>query len=255
MPSSAVTGHTVTFNENLLKGTSLNDFEASTTAKNLTSFNALSPAFAQTGYIFTSWNTQPNGSGTAYQNGALYSFQADITLYAQWEPITHAVTFFENGSASDTVSATETGNAPKALTLFANLTPKFSKTGYSFAGWNTNASGTGTKYSNGQSYSFAAALTLYAQWTKVATAATTSLLGVVPQANASSHIEAMIARISATSPHTFQVVEIGHGSTRSALAVVRELRELLVSRGQGGATISLSRIKNPVRNLTEVFAS
>ena len=41
-------------------------------------------AFTRTGYTFSGWNTAANGSGTAYADGATYSFSADITLYAQW---------------------------------------------------------------------------------------------------------------------------------------------------------------------------
>lgn len=39
------------------------------------------------------------------------------------------------------------------------------KTGYSFAGWNTEADGTGTNYSAGETYTGNEALTLYAKWT------------------------------------------------------------------------------------------
>ena len=44
-----------------------------------------------TGFVFDSWNTDPNGSGTSYQDGAtvsnLSSVDGDeITLYAQWVP-------------------------------------------------------------------------------------------------------------------------------------------------------------------------
>lgn len=38
-----------------------------------------------TGYTFTGWNTDSNGSGTTYEPGASYTTDADLTLYAQWE--------------------------------------------------------------------------------------------------------------------------------------------------------------------------
>ena len=41
---------------------------------------------------------------------------------------------------------------------------KPTRTGYTFKGWNTNSSGTGTNYSSGGSYTGNAALTLYANW-------------------------------------------------------------------------------------------
>jgi hypothetical protein len=40
--------------------------------------------FTDSGYIFTGWNTQANGGGTAYAGGASYGFGASVTLYAQW---------------------------------------------------------------------------------------------------------------------------------------------------------------------------
>lgn len=50
-------------------------------------------------------------------------------------------------------------------TTTANLTANsFGRPGYSFSGWNTDANNGGTPYSNDQSYSFAADLTLFAQW-------------------------------------------------------------------------------------------
>ena len=41
---------------------------------------------SRTGYSFTGWNTNANGSGTAYAENDLYSAGANLTLYAQWSP-------------------------------------------------------------------------------------------------------------------------------------------------------------------------
>lgn len=38
-------------------------------------------------WIFTGWNTEPDGSGTAYARGATYTGNAALTLYAQWEKV------------------------------------------------------------------------------------------------------------------------------------------------------------------------
>ena len=40
--------------------------------------------FTKTGYIFTGWNTEPNGSGTSYTDKQNIKLNDDITLYAQW---------------------------------------------------------------------------------------------------------------------------------------------------------------------------
>ena len=137
---------------------------------NYTTANLTLNGFTQTGYTFTGWNTAANGSGTAYINGASYSFAADLTLYAQWTALpTHTVTFLGNGN---------TGGSTPAQTNYttANLTLNgFTQTGYTFTGWNTAADGSGTAYINGASYSFAADLTLYAQWTALPTHTVTFL--------------------------------------------------------------------------------
>jgi uncharacterized repeat protein (TIGR02543 family) len=114
--------------------------------------------FSRTGYSFSSWNTLANGTGTVYANGATYSFAADITLYAQWSAFpNHTVTFNSNGGTGS--MSPQIANVPTALALNT-----FTRTGYSFSGWNTAANGSGTSYANGAIYSFASDITLYAQW-------------------------------------------------------------------------------------------
>jgi len=68
------------------------------------------------------------------------------------------VTFDANGGTG--TMAPEADSAPAALTANA-----FTQTGYSFAGWNTAADGSGTAYADAASYPFSASATLYAQWT------------------------------------------------------------------------------------------
>jgi len=77
--------HTVTFNANGGTGSMSSQTASVPTALTMNTFT-------RTGYNFTGWNTVANGSGTAYANGATYSFAADITLYAQWTSATCSVT-------------------------------------------------------------------------------------------------------------------------------------------------------------------
>lgn len=130
---------------------------------------ALTPnAFTYVGYTFTGWNTRANGSGTAFVDGATLKFEANAILYAQWtvtSSITTAtITFNANGGTG--TMAPEIVNVNAATALTAN---SFTRSGYTFSGWNTTASGGGMSYSNGASYSFVASTTLYAQWTAGAT--------------------------------------------------------------------------------------
>ena len=70
--------YTVTFDGNGNDGGAMSPQTASSTTALTTN------AFTKSGYTFSGWNTQANGSGTAYADGANYAFNADITLYAQW---------------------------------------------------------------------------------------------------------------------------------------------------------------------------
>jgi hypothetical protein len=70
----------------------------------------------------------------------------------------NAVTFMENGGTGFMQSQLDLGSA----TLNSNL---YSRSGYSFTGWNTKADGSGTTYADGATYNFATASTmLFAQW-------------------------------------------------------------------------------------------
>jgi uncharacterized repeat protein (TIGR02543 family) len=150
--------YTVNFSANgALGSVPASETSASTGALTLPGVGSLTNA----GYTFTGWNTAANGSGTAYAAGASYPGTAGgATLYALWSPNTNTVTFNANGG---------TGSMPNLSIntgASANLTANtFSRTGYTFAGWNTAAGGGGTAYSNGQSYLMGpTSITLYAQW-------------------------------------------------------------------------------------------
>ena len=60
------------------------------------------------------------------------------------------MTFNANGGTG--TMANETDTAPTALT-----TNTFTRTGYTFAGWNTVAGGGGTAYADGATYPFSGA--------------------------------------------------------------------------------------------------
>jgi uncharacterized repeat protein (TIGR02543 family) len=83
---------------------------------------------------------------------------------------TGSVTLTFNANGGSGTMASETG--PYDTT--ANLTPNtFTYLGYTFAGWNTRANGSGTAFTNGELVKFIGGATFYAQWT-VATAPSTT---------------------------------------------------------------------------------
>lgn len=79
--------------------------------------------------------------------------------------VTHTVTFNSNFGTATT--STQTKGVP------TNLDDNtFSRTGYTFDGWNDQQDGSGTDYTDGQSYDFTADVTLFAQWTSLSAART-----------------------------------------------------------------------------------
>jgi uncharacterized repeat protein (TIGR02543 family) len=155
--SLQVTRITVTFSINSGSGTTPN---AETVAAGSSITLPSGSEFSRTGYTFGGWNTNSFGTGTNYDAGSSYTVTGTITLYARWY---RTVTFEANGATSGTAPASQTANVGSSITLpdIGNLT----RTGYTFGGWNTNTSGTGTNYNAGASYTpNGNNVTLYARW-------------------------------------------------------------------------------------------
>lgn len=66
----------------------------------------------RTGYQFTGWNTQANGTGTSYASGAYISVTADTVLYAQWTPLYSILNSASNANITEatTVQWTNRGS-------------------------------------------------------------------------------------------------------------------------------------------------
>lgn len=130
--------------------------------------------FTREGYFFLGWNERADGTageGRIIKNGAEMrlseaSSASTLTLYAQWE---------ERTTESDTVSVSfdangGTGTMPPQDFVRGDvvkpLNPNtFTRDGYIFANWNTEADGSGTAYQNGAKIAPSENMTLYAQWT------------------------------------------------------------------------------------------
>ena len=75
--------------------------------------------------------------------------------------VAHTVSYNANGGSGAPGSQTKIYGTN--LTLSRTVP---TRSGYSFAGWNTNSSGTGTNYAAGATYSRESNVTLYAKWTR-----------------------------------------------------------------------------------------
>ena len=120
--------------------------------------------FTRSGYRFVGWSTEEQGRPLSPESDvtALIQHNGIGEFYAQWAPDSYTVSFDPNGG---------TGSLKDMTAQYeANLTlPKsgFTRTGYSFIGWNTEADGTGSSYTPGQRVSQLTeeeSITLYAQW-------------------------------------------------------------------------------------------
>ena len=135
-------------------------------------------------YTFNGWNTAPDGSGTSV-DATTKAGTTDMTVYAQWKPVTVTINFDPNGGskldiASESVPTGTTITAwPTAPTLAYN----------SFTGWNSVKSGgtsatvvdTGTTIKADMD-----GITLYAQWAPKSATVTFDGNGVTIPAPAAS---------------------------------------------------------------------
>ena len=132
-------------------------------------------SFNRPNYTFVGWNTQADGSGTAYAYGAPIGLTAAnnyVTLYAQWvenPKYDYTVTYSANFGEIPAVLADAENVSGVYESVFTMTTDRnsFNRPNYTFLGWNTAPDGSGDAYISGQSIRLTAednSLTLYAQW-------------------------------------------------------------------------------------------
>lgn len=120
----------------------------------------------RTGYTFKGWYTEDTFVTKLTQIAT--GSTGDKTLYAKWAVNTYTVSFDGNGATSGEMNPLAKRAYDEVYLLRTNA---FKKTGYTFAGWNTKADGSGTSFQNKQEFSKLSAtngatVVLYAQWIK-----------------------------------------------------------------------------------------
>ena len=133
------------------------------------------------GYVFGGYWTGSGGTGTLVINtsgelqanvtnytgaGGIWTRTvANTTLYAKWTP-TYTVTYNGNGNSGGSVP-TDATNYPSGSTVTVKSNSgSLVKTGWTFAGWNANSTGTSTTYAAGSgTFTISSNTTLYAKWT------------------------------------------------------------------------------------------
>ena len=107
--------------------------------------NVRQNGFTRDGYTFVRWDTQADCRGKAVNLGDKWTLQGSSTLYACWAGNVQTLTYHGNG-ATDGNTAAQSGKTGDELTTNAN---PFTRSGYTFTGWNTQADGTGGHYGKG----------------------------------------------------------------------------------------------------------
>jgi uncharacterized repeat protein (TIGR01451 family)/uncharacterized repeat protein (TIGR02543 family) len=126
----------------------------------------------KSGFTFVGWNTAANGSGTSHAGGTTFAMPAaNVTLFAQWSALpTFTVTYSGNGNTGGTAPVDSNNYLTGSTVTVLGNTGNLVRTGFSFAGWNTAADGSGTARAPGSTFAMGAAnVTLFAQWTSTFT--------------------------------------------------------------------------------------
>lgn len=158
----AVPTYTIFYNGNgNINGTVPTDASSPYTSGSTVTVIGNTGVLEKTGHSFAGWTIASDGTGTVLNSGSTFSISSNTELYAKWTPTSGSnVTFNANGGTGTMAQQ----NASSATDLTENI---FTRSGYTFTGWNTAADGSGTAYVDEQSYSFASDLTLYAQWSPI----------------------------------------------------------------------------------------
>lgn len=117
--------------------------------------------FTRNNYIFTGWNTQADGMGTAYKPGDSFTLtDEDTVLYAQWNKlVTVSFDLCGHGGANISSQTFVSGNKASEPTA-----PQ--EDGWVFGGWYTEK---GCQYRFSFDSAVTSDITLYAKWDRVTT--------------------------------------------------------------------------------------
>jgi uncharacterized repeat protein (TIGR02543 family) len=130
--------------------------------------NSGSPVLTKSGgFGFAGWNTAPDGSGINYVGGNTFNITQNTILYANW--IFPQVRLRYNagtGGSGTAPSSSGTYYNPFSTQPIVGNTGSFTRSGFTFAGWNTAINGTGTSYPVGSNIIMPSSgiVDLYAQW-------------------------------------------------------------------------------------------
>ena len=119
--------------------------------------------FAKTGYTFIGWNTNSGATTAQYANGATYTGNAAINLYAIWRKQLTLSYNANNGSGAPGAQSAYVYNSTTSY-KFTLPSTRPTRTGYNFLGWSTSSTATSASYQPGGTITISANTALYAVW-------------------------------------------------------------------------------------------
>lgn len=116
------------------------------------------------GYRFLGWYAGPQDDAGLYDWNTLLT--GNVTVYAHWQRLQANVVYDANGGTGS--HGTTTGWQYSDVTVPSDTSKSFTRAGYVFLGWDTQADGNGTAYKDGSQVPLQDKdITLYAQWQPV----------------------------------------------------------------------------------------
>ena len=125
----------------------------------------------KTGYTFGGYYTATNGGGTQYYkadgtSATAWTETSVEKLYAKWTANTYEITYKDQGDVA--FSGTHASGYPTTHTYGTATTLKSpTKNNYTFDGWFTTSTCTGTKVTSLGATTYTSDITLYAKWTEI----------------------------------------------------------------------------------------
>lgn len=118
------------------------------------------------GYRFLGWYAGPQDDAGLYDWNTLLT--GNVTVYAHWERLKASVVYDRNAKDAKGSHANTTGWQYSDVTVPSDTSKSFTRAGYVFLGWDTQADGNGTAYKDGSQVPLQDKdITLYAQWQPV----------------------------------------------------------------------------------------
>jgi len=191
----------------------------------------VSNGFIRANYSFVNWNTHANGGGQSFDPGTqITNVRADMRLYAQWVRSGFTV-FYDGNGGSGLMSSVPVLRGTNHMVLENG----FTRPGFTFAGWNTAANGTGTAFAPWSSITITDHdVVLFAQWRAEITPVT-SITGVPTSGVAGTPVPlGAAAAAPATATNRNITWSLGHGSTAAGANVSGSS---VTATGQGSVVV------------------